>query len=171
MAAGNRFRWVDGTVVEQSPTNLRDFVAQRRRWFTGMWWGARHASVPLRHRASLWVAMLLWSVSWLGFVYAFLHVFSGAAVPSPLGLVGDMVFAVYLANYLLGLWVSLSRDRSRSWLRTARYFVSQAVLLPAFAVLEGAAVVYAIARPERRFHVVDKPVMDPRSAAPSAGAA
>jgi egghead protein (zeste-white 4 protein) len=171
MAAGNRFRWVDGTVVEQSPANLKDFVAQRRRWFTGMWWGARHAPVPARHRRPLWLAMALWSISWLGFVYAFLHVFSGVAVPSPFGLIGDMVFAVYLANYLLGLWVSLAGDRSRTGLRKARYFADQAVLLPAFAVLEGAAVVYAIARPERRFHVVDKPILEPRPVRSSAGAA
>ncbi|MGZ8604742.1 MAG: glycosyltransferase family 2 protein [Actinomycetota bacterium] len=164
MAAGNRFRWVDGTVVEQSPANLKDFLAQRRRWFTGMWWGARHAPVPVRHRAPLFLAMFLWSISWVGFAYAFLHVFSGVGVPWPLGVVGDMVFAVYLANYLLGLWVSLAGDRSRSVPRKARYLVDQAILLPVFAVLEGAAVIYALLRPERRFHVVDKPIMEPRTA-------
>jgi len=36
MASGNRFRWVEGPVVEQSPRRLLDFVKQRRRWFSGM---------------------------------------------------------------------------------------------------------------------------------------
>lgn len=156
MARGNRFRWVDGTVVEQSPSNLRDFLRQRRRWFTGMWWGARRAPVPARCRAPLWGAMFLWSVSWLGLAYAFLHVLIPVQIPGPLGLIGDLVFAVYLANYLLGLWVTLSGDREHGPVRKARWFVHQTLLMPAFAALEAAAVIYGLLRPERRFHVIDK---------------
>ena len=161
MAQGSRFRWVDGTVVEQSPANLRDFLRQRRRWFTGMWWGARRAPVATRYRAPLWGAMFLWSVSWLGLAYAFVHVLDPVRVPGPLRLIGDMVFSVYLANYLLGLWVSLAGDRSHGALRKARYLVDQLVLMPAFAAIEGAAVVYGLLRPERRFHVVDKTFAEP----------
>ena len=157
MAAGNRFRWVDGTVIEQSPRHFRDFVRQRRRWFTGMWWAARRTNVPARFRASLALAMLLWTVGWLGFAYSLLHIASGVAVPGALGFIGDCIFSVYLTNYLLGLWVSLSGTKTLGGVRRVAFFVAQAFLIPVFAVIEGAAVVYSLVRPERRFHVVSKP--------------
>ena len=159
MAAGNRFRWVEGTVVEQSPRTLGDFVRQRRRWFTGMWWSAQRTPVPARFRASLWLSMFLWTVGWTGFAYALLHVLSGVQVPGPLADLGDGIFAVYLTNYLLGLWVSLAGRDALSGLRRLGFFVAQAVLIPLFAVIEASAVVYGLLRPERRFHVVDKPVI------------
>ena len=102
MGVGNRFRWVEGTVVEQSPAGYKDFVRQRRRWFTGMWWAARRTPVPARFRASLWLAMFLWTVGWTGFAYSLLHILSGVEVPHPLAVIGDAIFAVYLTNYLWG---------------------------------------------------------------------
>ncbi|HEY1330176.1 MAG TPA: glycosyltransferase family 2 protein [Actinomycetota bacterium] len=165
MAAGNRFRWVDGTVVEQSPPHFKDFVRQRRRWFTGMWWAAGRSPVPWRYRGSLWLAMFLWTVGWTGFLYSLLHVFSGVEIPGPLGMIGDAIFAVYLTNYLLGLWVSLSGRNQVAGFAKAGYFLAQALLIPAFAVIEASAVVYSLVRPERRFHVVGKPVIE----VPSAG--
>jgi egghead protein (zeste-white 4 protein) len=157
MARGNRFRWVEGTVVEQSPGTFRDFVRQRRRWFTGMWWAARMTPVPARYRRSLWFAMFLWTVGWTGFAYSMLHILSGVAVPPVLAITGDAIFAVYLTNYLLGLWVSLSTREGMRALRRAGYFVAQAVLIPVFTVIEASAVVYSLLKPERRFHVVHKP--------------
>lgn len=160
MAVGNRFRWVEGTVVEQSPGTFRDFVRQRRRWFTGMWWAARMTPVPAKYRRSLWFAMFLWTVGWTGFAYSMLHVLSGVEVPSGLAAVGDAIFAVYLTNYLLGLWVSLSTREGMRALRRAGYFVLQALLIPVFTVIEASAVVYSLVKPERRFHVVHKPTHD-----------
>ncbi len=157
--AGTGFRWVRGRVIEQSPASFRDFIRQRRRWFTGMWWGARHAPTRRRYRAPLWGAMFMWSVGWLGFGYAFLRIFSGVAIPLPLAFVGDAIFAVYVSNYLLGLWVSLAGSRV-SLARRAGYFAAQVLLLPAFQFIEATAVVYGLVRPERRFHVVAKPVIE-----------
>jgi len=157
MAAGNRFCWVNGTVVEQSPRTFIDFIRQRRRWFTGMWWAARRSPVPWRFRASLWLAMFLWTVGWTGFTYSLLHIFSGVRIPGPLAVVGDAIFAVYVTNYVMGLWVSLSGREGFGVLRRSGYLVLQVVLIPVFTVIEASAVVYGLARPERRFHVVEKP--------------
>ena len=170
MAAGNRFRWVEGTVVEQSPRHFRDFVRQRRRWFTGMWWAARKTDVPARFRHSLALAMLLWTVGWTGFAYSLLHVVSGVEIPWALGMIGDIIFSVYLTNYLLGLWVSIGRDRSLGFLQRVVLFAAQAVLIPVFAVIEACAVVYSLARPERRFHVVAKPADEPGAGRPAEAA-
>lgn len=157
MGAGNRFRWVEGTVIEQSPASFNDFIRQRRRWFTGMWWAARKTPVPVRYRRSLCFAMFLWTVGWTGFAYSLLHVFSGVAVPRGLAIVGDAIFAVFVTNYLLGLWVSLSMREGIRALRRIGYFVLQAVMIPIFTLLEASAVVYSLISPERRFHVVHKP--------------
>ncbi len=157
MGAGNRFRWVDGTVVEQSPGTFHDFVRQRRRWFTGMWWAARRTPVAARYRVPLIFAMSLWTIGWTGFAYSLLHVFSGVDVPHPIAVVGDAIFAVFVTNYVLGLWVSLSMREGRRTVKRFRFFVLQAAMIPIFTVLEGSAVVYSLLSPERRFHVVHKP--------------
>ena len=159
MGVGNRFRWVDGTVVEQSPASFGDFVRQRRRWFTGMWWAAKHTPVAARFRVPLMFAMFLWTVGWTGFAYSLLHVFSGVAVPEPIALVGDAIFAVFVTNYVMGLWVSLSMREGRGDVKRFRYLGLQAVAIPVFTVLEASAVVYSLLSPERRFHVVRKPTV------------
>ena len=171
MGEGNRFRWVEGTVIEQSPANLNDFIHQRRRWFTGMWWAARKTPVPVKYRRSLWFAMFLWTVGWTGFAYSLLHIFSGVAVPHGLAIVGDAIFAVFVTNYLLGLWVSLSMQEGLRALRHPGYFVLQAAMIPIFTVLEASSVVYSLISPERRFHVVDKPTpeAEPRSDVTASG--
>ena len=157
MAKGNRFRWVEGTVVEQSPATFRDFIRQRRRWFTGMWWAARKTPVPSSYRRPLWFAQFLWTTGWTGFAYSMLHVFSGVVIPKPLAVIGDFIFAVFVTNYLLGLWVSLSMREGARAIRHVGTFVLQAVSIPIFTVLEASAVLYSLISPERRFHVIEKP--------------
>ena len=169
MAKGNRFRWVEGTVVEQSPATFRDFVRQRRRWFTGMWWAARKTPVPASYRRPLWFAQFLWTTGWTGFAYSMLHVFSGVVIPKPLAVIGDFIFAVFVTNYLLGLWVSLSMREGRRAIRHVGTFVRQAVSIPIFTVLEASAVLYSLISPERRFHVIEKPAHGSELAPAEAG--
>ncbi len=156
MGAGNRFRWVEGTVVEQSPRRLIDFIKQRRRWFSGMWWAALHAPVGLRHRLSLLVTMFLWSVGWFNLVYSWIHLASGVILPAPIAILGEFVFTVYVANYLLGLWVSLTDRKTDSPTARAGYLIKQLLWMPIHATIEAAAVVYALFKPEASFHVVAK---------------
>jgi len=155
MEVGTRFRWVDGCIVEQSPRTPLDFMKQRRRWFVGMWWSALHADVALRHRAMLVMAMSIWTVGWLNLLYSYLHLFSGVAVPAAIGWLGEIIFTTYIVNYLMGIWVSLV-DRGDPAGSRMRYLGLQLVLMPVYTALEAAAVVYALFRPERGFHVVRK---------------
>lgn len=156
MDRGQRFRWVDGHVVEQSPRRVIDFLKQRRRWFSGMWWAALKAPVSWVHRAPLAVTMLLWSLAWFNLLYTWVHLFSGVALPTTVALLGDFIFTVYVANYVIGLWVSLGTEQSFGFLRKIRWMGLQVVLLPIHAVIEAAAVGYAFFRPERGFHVIAK---------------
>ncbi len=156
MDAGNRFRWVEGAVVEQSPRRLLDFIKQRRRWFSGMWWAALHAPVALRHRISLIVTMALWTIGWFNLVYSWIHLVSGVLLPLPVAILGEFVFTVYVANYLLGLWVSLAQRKTEGPLARAGYLLRQLLWMPVHATIEAAAVVYALVKPEANFHVVAK---------------
>jgi len=106
-------------------------------------------------------------VGWTGFAYSLLHIVSGVEIPWALGLIGDLIFSVYLTNYLLGLWVSLGGNRSLGFGQRVVLFVAQAVLIPVFAVIEACAVVYSLVRPERRFHVVSKPADEPGAGRPA----
>lgn len=155
MEAGTRFSWVDGCVVEQSPQTPLDFMKQRRRWFVGMWWSARHAEVKARHRAMLIMAMSIWTVGWMNLLYSYVHIFSGVAVPGIVEWLGNIVFTTYVVNYLMGMWVSLV-DRNDPALFRAKYLALQIALLPVYTALEAAAVIYALFSPERGFHVVHK---------------
>ena len=101
----------------------------------------------------------------MGFAYSLLHVFSGVAVPHPIAVVGDAIFAVFVTNYVLGLWVSLSMREGWQRGRRIRLFALQTVMIPIFTVLEASAVVYSLISPERRFHVVHKPTADVEPAA------
>jgi hypothetical protein len=105
-------------------------------------------------------AMSLWTIGWTGFAYSLLHVFSGVAVPHPIAVLGDAIFAVFVTNYVLGLWVSLSMREGLPPIKRLRYLALQAVTIPIFTVLEASAVVYSLLSPERRFHVVHKPTVD-----------
>lgn len=156
MDKGRRFRWVDGTVVEQSPRRLIDFLKQRRRWFSGMWWAAARAPVAWRHRSMLSVTMVLWSVAWFNLTYSWAHLLHGVQLPTGVALLGDFIFTVYLANYVLGLWVSLSARGSLKSVRSLGYLLLQVFLLPLHALIEASAVVYAFVKPESSFHVVAK---------------
>jgi egghead protein (zeste-white 4 protein) len=156
MGAGNRFRWVEGTVVEQSPRGLLDFIRQRRRWFSGMWWAALHTPVALRHRLALIVTMALWTIGWFNLVYSWIHLASGVILPAPIAILGELVFTVYVANYLLGLWVSLTDRKIDGALARAGYLIKQVLWMPIHATIEAAAIVYALFKPEANFHVVAK---------------
>lgn len=155
MNRGRRFRWVDGPVVEQSPRRVSDFIKQRRRWFTGMWWGALHAPTLLRYRVLLIVSMAMWSVAWFNLLYSWVHLFNGVAPAPWIALLGDFIFTVYLANYLLGVWTSLARTAMPLSTRLG-YSALQVVLLPLHALIEAAAIGFAFLKPERAFHVVAK---------------
>jgi egghead protein (zeste-white 4 protein) len=156
MALGRRCRWVDGVVVEQAPQRLRDFLKQRRRWYVGLCHVVRHAPVPLRWRLPLALSIAAWSCAWLGVVYTYVNFVTGIDTPDVIWVGGTFAFAVYVAQYLVGLRMNMDHRGIRSFWRRARLYALQLLLVPVFALMEAAGVVYGIVKPESAFHVISK---------------
>jgi egghead protein (zeste-white 4 protein) len=156
MQLERRCRWVDGYVAEQAPQNVNDFVKQRRRWFVGLAKVVTDAPVGLRWRLPLAVSTAIWSASWIGILYLYVNLFTGFAVPDWVQLCGNVAFATFIATYVVGLRLNLENLPPQGRLRTAGLYAAQVALIPAFAALEAAGVIYGLVRPETGFHVIRK---------------
>jgi beta-1,4-mannosyltransferase len=155
MERGRRCRWVDGFLEEQSTRSLMDFARQRRRWFIGLVLVALRAPVKLRYRLAIGVSTAMWSMAWVGVVATYANLIVGVSIPLPLRAAGNFVFAFYIVLYLLGMKLSLNLSPMRWWARWLHY-LGVVLLIPVFAIIEAASVIYALLRPNVGFHVVRK---------------
>lgn len=156
MQLQRRCRWVDGYVAEQAPQSVNDFVKQRRRWFVGLAKVVTEAPVALRWRIPLAISTAVWSASWVGILYLYVNLFTGFAVPDWVQLCGNVGFATYIATYVLGLHLNLENLPAQGRLRSAVLYAAQIALIPVFAALEAAGVIYGLVRAETGFHVIRK---------------
>lgn len=166
MAVGNRCRWVDGYLLEQSTQSVGDFVRQRRRWFSGLVRVVLYAESTLPVRILLSLFMAIWSVSWIGMIYTVTNLFLGFRTPPVIAALADISFVTTAVTYVVGLIVMLrEHPKLPLWYRAVLY-TAQIVLLPVFGILEASGVVLGLVRPEQGFHVVDKSAL--ASASPAA---
>jgi egghead protein (zeste-white 4 protein) len=153
-AQGYRFAFLPGSMYEESPFTVADFVRQRRRWYGGLWLCARAPELSFKVRAVLIGFMLTWTVSWLSLVTSFLNLM----VPTPtslwLGVLGGMALAAYLGLYLVGFLVTFTGHLGRGEL--VKRLLLQVVLLPVFSLMEACGVIYGLVAPPRDFYVVRK---------------
>lgn len=155
---GVGFSWVDGYVVEQAPQTVRDFVRQRRRWFSGLAKVASYAPAPWWSRVALLAFIGTWALSMFGILYSFSNLFLGFYTPPVIAWTAAACFSWYVTMYVEGLALNFRTLGGFSPLRQVPYYIAQVLLVPVFGVLEGLGVLYAVVRPERGFHVIDKPV-------------
>jgi egghead protein (zeste-white 4 protein) len=160
-AAGVEFAWVNGYVVEQAPERMSDFVKQRRRWWNGLFRVALFAPSKAWARTTLFGFLVLWGAAMVGAVYTLVNVVIGLETHPVASWLGTLCFAWYLTMYVSGLRLNLAawqQDTGVELRRRTRagYFVALVVSMPLFGLLEAAAVMYGIARPERGFTVITK---------------
>jgi egghead protein (zeste-white 4 protein) len=156
MQAGVRCRWVDGYLAEQCTQTVPDFLRQRRRWFTGLVKVAVHAPVKLRWRLMIGVSMAAWGLAPLAWVYTLAHFGIGGYTEPAVRAFANGSFAVYVTATVVGLLANLREHGVTSSARKAGWLAAWLVLMPAFSLMESAAVAFAIVRPARGFHVVKK---------------
>ncbi|MCB1000876.1 MAG: glycosyltransferase family 2 protein [Acidimicrobiales bacterium] len=160
-ASGVEFTWVNGYVVEQAPERVVDFVKQRRRWWNGLFRVALFAPSKAWARTTLFGFLVLWGAAMVGSIYTVLNGFLGLATHPVASWLGSICFAWYLTMYVSGLRLNLAAWQqdtgvSLSRRRRVRYYGALVVLMPVFGMLEAAAVMYGMARPERGFTVITK---------------
>jgi egghead protein (zeste-white 4 protein) len=152
---GARSRWVDGYMVEQGTERIIDFIKQRRRWYVGLCKVVLHAPVRLRLRLPLAFFTILWSVSWLAIIYTYFNLVAGWKTSPEVQAIGNLSLATYVVIYTVGLRTNLMLC-DVSLARRVRLYIAQIACVPLFAILEATAVLYALVKPERGFHVVQK---------------
>lgn len=162
MERGIRFDWVCGFIREQSPLSLLDLIQQRRRWFCGLAHIARDPSLKWSTTLGLRFMLFFWQLSWIGCIAGAVylaHILTGETTDSLYSL---MLFATLSGGFFGSTYVvGTYRNVLHSPLSTARkignvVFSFVAWLLMLLAMVEGAAVLYAIIRPVHHFYVVAK---------------
>jgi egghead protein (zeste-white 4 protein) len=156
MEAGQRVRWVDGYMEEQSTQSIMDLLKQRRRWFQGIVKVCLFAPVHWKWRITFSLSTLLWATAPLGMAYTLAHLLAGGSAAVPMRALGDFALAGCVTVVIAGLRVNM--DEHGIFERTRRLFW-YALVLPAICLawlLEAVGVGYALVSPGSGFHVVKK---------------
>jgi egghead protein (zeste-white 4 protein) len=156
MDAGARCRWVDGMLEEQCTQSVKDFLKQRRRWFSGLVNVVLRAPVRLRWRLMLGINMLAWALAPFAWGYTIAHFVTGGYVDPLVRALANGSFAVYIVTTLAGLRVNMTEHGIRNPLRRIGWCVTWLACMPMFSLMESVSVAYAIVKPARGFHVVRK---------------
>jgi egghead protein (zeste-white 4 protein) len=156
MEDGQRARWVEGYLEEQSTQRVGDFIKQRRRWFQGLAKVSLHAPVKRRLRLMLGFNTFTWMLAPLGLLYTYAHWFWGFPVRGWVAWGANIAFASFVTLYLVGLKANLDEHGVTSRVKRAGWYAAQVILLPVFSAMESVGVAYALLRPHAGFHVVKK---------------
>jgi egghead protein (zeste-white 4 protein) len=155
-ASGHGFRWVDGYILEQSTQSLGDFLKQRRRWFLGLTLAVTSAPAPWRDKAILGASLITWASTLLAWPITIANLLNGTTAPEWIQIAASFALAGYVTHYLVGLFVNLNDREVHGWKRLY-FYLFQILALPIYSIMESAAVVYAVLRPDfDGFHVVEK---------------
>jgi egghead protein (zeste-white 4 protein) len=153
---GYRFGWVEGFIREQSPFTLGDLIKQRRRWFCGLEILAFDRNIAFKRRFYLIISLLFWKISWIAvYVTAINLILGGTYFPLILVYTSAIVTGGYFSAYMIGVYRNLL-DTDFSIFKKIRIYIITYLLVPIAALVEGVAVVYAIAQPVKGFEVVRK---------------
>lgn len=159
---GVRFDWVAGYIREQSPFSLRDLLEQRRRWFCGLAHIARDPSLKFTTTAVLRLAVFFWQFSWIGCVVSLVFYARSFApqttnVPQWAVTLVAVCGGLFCSTYVVGAYRNVLRAQlspARKGFNVLFTFLAWLALIP--VAVESLAILYALVRPVRHFHVVAK---------------
>jgi non-ribosomal peptide synthetase component F len=156
---GVRFKWVHGTMHEQSPFTITDFMKQRCRWFSGLWLCVVCPDLALWRRVVLGSFVVSWGFSPLLALFMWLNLATDAF--DQIGTMGTIVKTLHglvLWGYLLGFVLNFSTKTFRHG--AAEYLshmLMMVVAIPFFGAMEAGGVFLALIKhQEGGFHVVKK---------------
>ena len=100
--------------------------------------------------------MVTWASTLLAWPITIADLVTGTTAPEWIQIGASFALAGYATHYLVGLFVNLNDRQVYGWKRLYLY-VFQILALPVYSVMESAAVIYAVLRPDfAGFHVVEK---------------
>lgn len=156
MQNGLRCAWVDGFMEEQSCMSVIDFLRQRRRWFHGLVKTVLYAPAKLRWRLCLGVNTTLWALAPFAALYTVGKVFYNVEIPPLVRGLASYSFATFAVWYFTGLRANMDEHGVEGFWKRSQLTLLQIVLTPAFCILEGVGVLWALATPAKGFQVVKK---------------
>jgi egghead protein (zeste-white 4 protein) len=154
---GIRLRWVHGFLSEQATFSVRDFLRQRKRWFTGLWHVLGADGVRWRTKVVLRVSIISWVCSLAGMMAIVVQIAHPVPVPWYIIIPASLCQATYTSITVYGLLVNVREvpvlTHGIRWL----IVLGQVVLMPVFAFLESTAILWALFTINSvKFHVVKK---------------
>lgn len=142
---GYQFGFIDACVYELSPFTIPDMWKQRRRWIDGLWKVCTSSQISCKGKGLLFVAMTLWTVSWL----AMLTIALAIAFPSDVGRAFSIAYGVNMAfiviSYLVGFFMTKT---PADWVHAVGFWgylglgLCQIIGIPLYSFLEGVAIIY-----------------------------
>lgn len=155
---GYSFDFVDGELHEKSPFTLLDFIQQRKRWLQGLLLVVHSPQIPWQTKIFLAFSVYSTVTLPLSTSNLFLALLYPIACPLWLDIILSFTGAIGFYMYLFGVIKSFPRQRL-GWPRYLLCCVAVLCLIPVFAVLENAAVLWGLVGKKHKFHVVQKGII------------
>lgn len=153
---GVKFGFIHAFMYEKSPFTVMDFIKQRHRWFGGLWLCALSPDIPFQHRYILMTFMVMWSLSWLSITMVFVNLIYPSGTPAWLAIIGGISFFYYVTLYLIGFLRTFELKDGVA--RFIGLMILQVALIPLFAMMESAGVIYGLVKPPKGFYIVQKEI-------------
>ncbi|PLW11866.1 hypothetical protein PCASD_21714 [Puccinia coronata f. sp. avenae] len=144
---------VHGIVREQSPTSLRDFLKQRRRWFMGIrdidgLYGLPHFAVNLWIVGVFTLAVTIINIPFL--------LVDKSLTPLWVAVCADFCFVTFYWLYLWGL-IFQELDYGQKWWRIMIHIPCAVVIQPFASIAEGLSAIWAMSSVDfGKFEVIVK---------------
>ncbi len=153
-----RFKWIYGYIREQSPFTIKDIIAQRRRWFSGLLQLCTNQYLSFRVRIMLIINSILWALSWIGPVVTLINVLVGGTYfPILLSFFASLITGVIGSVYLVGAYRNISTlPITLSFKQMYIIYVLALFFIPVASMIEGYAIIYSFFKPVKGFHIVNK---------------
>jgi egghead protein (zeste-white 4 protein) len=136
------FGWHGGTLEEQPPNRIKDFIMQRQRWFIGNINNLQYAKIPIKKKIILSLRWLVWMAGFPAGLASFLILFIPQNIP-----IGFHIFLIFntftwMVGYQVGLSLNLKRYELPKHKKIFWHLITL-VLTPFVGILETFAIFIA----------------------------
>lgn len=161
---GIKLRWLNGLVREQSTETYLDFIKQRRRWITGLFYFIFDKRYPIKHRFPLMLSTVAQRLAAFTPLAIFFSALWAALYGDrwPLGWILLGYLGAIRPGYLMGIYGTISDLPANSTPSRSVFVAGSLLLAPLVPILEAVASLYAMIARDRGFFVVTKSAAEDR---------